>query len=121
MNLRALAAEIEADGLALLERARRLRELADKEEATRQAESPGRRRAAPAAAPDTSRPRLIALSEWPEHHPWPSVPALRNYVFFEKENGASAWVRRLGRRVLVDEAAFFEWVKARGVTKAESS
>jgi len=47
------------------------------------------------------------------------VAGLRQYVFFEQENGASAWVRRVGRRVLIDEAAFFEWVRARGVSQKD--
>ncbi len=54
--------------------------------------------------------RLIPVSEWPQHHPWPPEGGLRHLVFHEHSNGFSACVRRVGRRVLIDEAAFFAWV-----------
>jgi len=56
--------------------------------------------------------RLIPLTKWNEHHAWPTIGALRQYVFFAMENGFDVVVRRVGRRVLIDEAAFFEWVDA---------
>lgn len=55
--------------------------------------------------------RLIPVTKWPEIHPWPSVAGLRDLTFHAKRNGFDAVVRRVGRRVLIDEAAFFEWVK----------
>ena len=58
--------------------------------------------------------RLIALSDWERHQTWPSIAALRVYVKKEAENGFKAHgvVKRVGRRVLIDEAAFFRWVEA---------
>ena len=64
---------------------------------------------------DTSSPpktRLIPLTEWAKHHDWPPVGGLRHLVFFEKTNGFDNVVKRVGRRVLIDEGAFFEWVDA---------
>ena len=56
------------------------------------------------------RTRLIPLTEWNEHHPWPPLGGLRHLVYFAHSNGFCAVVRRVGRRVLLDEAAFFAWV-----------
>lgn len=55
-------------------------------------------------------PRLIPLTEWPKHHTWPSVAALRHYVFFAKTNGFDKVIRRVNRRILIDESAFFDWI-----------
>lgn len=60
---------------------------------------------------DTPPTRLIPVSEWPNHHPWPPIGGLRHLVFYEKSNGFTRCVRRVGRRVLIDEAAFFQWVE----------
>lgn len=65
------------------------------------------------ANPDTpTTPRLIPVSQWNRYHSWPPIGGLRHLVFNEKSNGFSACVRRVGRRVLIDEARFFEWVAA---------
>ena len=57
--------------------------------------------------------RLIPVSKWPEFHPWPSVSALRWIIFHGAKNGFESCVRRIGRRVLIDEEAFFAWVEER--------
>ncbi len=56
--------------------------------------------------------RLIPLTAWPEYHPWPGTAGLRNLVFHSGSNGFDSVVRRVGRRVLIDEGAFFGWVEA---------
>ncbi|CAN7266616.1 hypothetical protein LJR038_003075 [Acidovorax sp. LjRoot38] len=58
--------------------------------------------------------RLIPLTDWNLHHAWPPIGGLRHLVFFEKTNGFHQVVRRVGRRVLIDEAAFFAWVDSKG-------
>lgn len=55
--------------------------------------------------------RLIPVVDWHKHHSWPPLGGLRHLIFFSSANGATAWIRRVGRRVLVDERAFFEWVR----------
>jgi len=57
-----------------------------------------------------SERRLIPVTKWNEYHDWPPIGGLRHLVFNEERNGFSKVVRRVGRRVLLDEAAFFEWV-----------
>lgn len=61
-------------------------------------------------APTT--PRLIPVSQWNRYHSWPPIGGLRHLVFNERSNGFASCVRRVGRRVLIDEARFFEWVAA---------
>ena len=59
----------------------------------------------------TTPTRLIPVPEWPNHHAWPSAGGLRHLIFNSQENGFEMVVRRLGRRVLIDEAAFFVWAE----------
>lgn len=58
--------------------------------------------------------RLIPVPEWPNHHTWPPVGGLRHLIHNAERNGFDTVVRRVGRRVLIDEAAFFRWVEAQG-------
>ena len=61
--------------------------------------------------PDESKNRrLIPVTEWRKYHPWPSVAGLRHLIFHERSNGFSVCVRRVGKRVLIDEEEFFRWV-----------
>ena len=68
-----------------------------------------------ANAQDKPPTRLIPISEWSKYHVWPTVPAMRSYAYEQKTNGMEKHrvVKRVGRRVLIDEAAFFRWVDAR--------
>jgi hypothetical protein len=54
--------------------------------------------------------RLIPAAKWDSYHPWPSKAGLRFLIFKSKNNGLAAAVLRVGRRVLIDEDAFFAWV-----------
>ena len=56
--------------------------------------------------------RLLTVREWTSEHAWPPEGGLRHLIFNADTNGAHAWIRRVGRRVLIDEAAFFAWVEA---------
>lgn len=62
----------------------------------------------------THTTRLIPAAKWNDYHPWPPKGGLRYYIFHEKTNGFDKAVRRCGRRVLIDEAAFFEWARSNG-------
>ena len=61
-----------------------------------------------------SRGQLIPVTNWNAHHPWPPIGGLRHLIFFAETNGFNKVVRRIGRRVLIDEAAFFDWVDSQG-------
>jgi hypothetical protein len=56
-------------------------------------------------------PRLIPVSKWNEYHQYPPLGGLRHLIFHAKTNGFDKCVKRVGRRVLIDEAAFFTWVE----------
>jgi len=65
-----------------------------------------------------SKNSLIPLTEWSKLHPWPPIGGLRHLVFHAKENGFDSVIRRVGRRVLIDEQAFFEWIEAQNSKKS---
>jgi len=58
-----------------------------------------------------SPPRLIPVTQWNQRHAWPPLGGLRHLVLHANENGFARVIRRVGRRVLIDEQAFFEWVE----------
>ncbi|HRY14694.1 MAG TPA: hypothetical protein P5330_02330 [Candidatus Competibacteraceae bacterium] len=60
--------------------------------------------------PETTR--LIPLTEWHKHHPWPPHGGLRHLCFFKETNGFARAFKKVGRRVLIDEAEFFRCVDA---------
>ena len=55
--------------------------------------------------------RLIPVSDWENYHAWPPIGGLRYLIFNSKSNGINKAIRRVGRRVLIDETAFFQWVE----------
>ena len=61
--------------------------------------------------------KLIPVTDWSEHHPWPPTGGLRHLIFFASTNGFDKVIRRIGRRVLIDEAAFFLWANLKGSAK----
>ena len=63
-------------------------------------------------------PRLIPLTKWNEYHAWPPAGGLRHLVFHAKQNGFDAVIRRVGRRVLIEEGAFFQWVESQNANAA---
>lgn len=56
--------------------------------------------------------RLIPPAQWNQHHTWPPIGGLRHLIFHAETNGFKNAFKRVGRNVLVDEAAFFECVEA---------
>jgi hypothetical protein len=58
--------------------------------------------------------RLIPVTKWHEFHAWPPLGGLRHMIFYAEKNGFNQVIRRVGRRVLIDEQAFFEWANHEG-------
>jgi hypothetical protein len=58
--------------------------------------------------------RLLTVNQFTQEHPWPPIGGLRWLIFHEKSNGFHKVVVRIGRRVLLDEDAFFTWAKSNG-------
>jgi hypothetical protein len=55
--------------------------------------------------------RLIPLTDWSKYHPWPPLGGLRHLVFHKGTNGFAKVVKKSGRRILIDERKFFEFVE----------
>jgi len=55
--------------------------------------------------------RLLPVTKWAEHHEWPSESGLRHLIFHADSNGFTTAFKRVGRRVLIDEAEFFAVVE----------
>ena len=55
--------------------------------------------------------RLIPVTEWNKYYSYPKVSTLRHLIFHSEKNGFDKVVRRIGRRVLINEQAFFQWVE----------
>jgi hypothetical protein len=56
--------------------------------------------------------KLIPLTKWEERHEYPNIAGLRYLVFNAEKNGFASCIKRIGRRILIDEAQFFAWVDA---------
>ena len=59
--------------------------------------------------------KLIPLTQWPEHHTYPNIAGLRYLVFNANSNGFASCIKRIGKRILIDEAAYFAWVDSQQV------
>lgn len=55
--------------------------------------------------------RLIPVPQWNEFHSWPPQGGLRHLIFNEKTNGFAGAFKRVGKRVLIDEAEFFACIE----------
>ena len=55
--------------------------------------------------------RLIPIPQWRSHHPWPPAGGLRHLRFNCEHNGFKDAFKKIGARVLVDEAEFFRCVE----------
>ena len=64
-----------------------------------------------------SKTRLIPVTKWNEYHQWPPVGGLRHLIFYAADNGFDKVIRRCGRRVLIDEAAFFQWMEEQNANR----
>lgn len=59
---------------------------------------------------NNTKKRLIPLTKWPQFHEWPTAAGLRYYVFNAEYNGFTKVFKKVGKRILIDEQAFHEWV-----------
>ena len=61
--------------------------------------------------------RLIPVTKWLDFHVWPTTSSLRRMIRKGKETGFERCVIRIGKRLLIDEKKFFEWVHAQQQTE----
>jgi hypothetical protein len=57
-----------------------------------------------------SKPRLLTVNQFLEEHNFLSHGGLRFLLFNSQKNGLEKAIKRLGRKILIDEQKFFEWV-----------
>jgi len=58
--------------------------------------------------------RIMTITQFCEANPAFSENAIRALIFDRKANGFDSVIRRIGRRVLISEDDFAEWLAARG-------
>lgn len=58
-----------------------------------------------------SNTRLIPVAQWEKYHPWPTKSGLQGLIINRETNGFASVVKKLKKRVLIDEKAFFQWVE----------
>jgi hypothetical protein len=61
--------------------------------------------------------KLIPVTDWGKYHAWPPLGGLRHLIFYSKTNGFDVCVKKIGRRVLIDEDKFFEWANTQNKEK----
>lgn len=62
---------------------------------------------------ETEKTRFIPVPDWNRYHPWPKIGGLRHLIFHADKTGFNKVIVRAGRRVLIDEQAFFDWLDQR--------
>lgn len=60
---------------------------------------------------EIQKTRLIPVPSWNEFHAWPPQGGMRHLIFHADKNGFRDAFKRVGRRILVDECAFFRCVE----------
>ena len=58
--------------------------------------------------------QLLTVAQWTQLHSWPPEGGLRHLIFNADKNGFKKVICRIGRRVLINEKAFFEWAQEGG-------
>lgn len=59
-------------------------------------------------------PSFLTIRQYAERYPWPSESGLRWMVFHAKSNGLESALIRVGKRIVLDLAAFNVWVRSHG-------
>jgi hypothetical protein len=70
-----------------------------------------------------STPNLLTVAQFSEKHAAFPIGGLRHLIFYANENGLakSRAIIRIGRKVLIDEAQFFDWIINRRADRYEYS
>lgn len=65
----------------------------------------------PFSNPIQPHQNLFTVRQFAEKHSFITEGALRNSIFFAKTNGMEKVMKRIGRKILIDENAYFEWIE----------
>lgn len=52
----------------------------------------------------------LTVAQYCERYHWIGERTLRHWIFEARANGANAWIRRIGRSVVIDVAALHAWI-----------
>ena len=67
--------------------------------------------------------RFIPVNQWNDFYPWPTEGSIRVRICdAEKGRGDAGFLNcivRIGRRVLIDECKFIEWVRLHSIQDSE--
>jgi hypothetical protein len=55
--------------------------------------------------------RLFTVSQFIERHPWCTKGGMRHFLFYRESNGLDKAILKIGKRLLIDEDKFFEWLE----------
>lgn len=55
---------------------------------------------------------LFTVKQFSQKNPAFSEASLRYHIFHEETNGLSSALVRVGRKILIKEDAFFDWIEA---------
>ncbi len=55
--------------------------------------------------------QLLTVKQFANKHPAFSEASLRYHIFHEKTNGLGIAIKRVGRKILIQEEAFFNWIE----------
>ncbi len=58
--------------------------------------------------------RLFTVREWARNNPWPSESGLRHLIFRNIDGFRDKVIRKIGKRVLIHEGAFQQWINENG-------
>ena len=61
--------------------------------------------------------QLLTVNQFVEKHQFATFGGLRHLIFYSDTNGFSKVIKRIGRRILLDESAFFEWIEENNKNK----
>lgn len=56
------------------------------------------------------QPSLLTVKLLVKKYPWLTEGGIRHFLFHMNENGLYKAVRKMGRRILIDETSFFAWI-----------
>ena len=57
---------------------------------------------------------LLTVKQFSQKYPAFSEASLRYHIFHENQNGLSKAIVRIGRKILIKEETFFDWVENQG-------
>ena len=56
-------------------------------------------------------PNYLTVKQMAAKHPAFSEASLRYHIFNEEKNGINKVIRRIGRKILINENQFLEWIE----------